>query len=95
MQIGQKLHAVQVTPCPLAQMVVDRKFLSTFRAAKSLSRRVSHIDLNAPFRDIQIDTLDRPRLTQTQQLSVQLHAFHRTLPLQNVPESLLPTHTIV
>ena len=94
-QIGQKLHAVQVTPGSLAQMVIDRQFLSTLRAGKPLPRRVPHIDLNTPLRDIKIDTLHRPRLAQTQQLSVQLHAFHRTLPNTKRAESLLPTHTIV
>src|SRR5215207_1529949 len=87
-QVGEKLHAVQVTPCPLAQMVVDCQFLSTLRAGKSLPRRVRHVDLNTPLRDIHIDTLHRPRLAQSQQLSVQLHAFHCTLPkIQNVPKA--------
>jgi hypothetical protein len=94
-QVGQKLHAVQVTPYPLAQMVVDRQLLPTLGAGKPLSRAMTYMHLNMlPF-DIEFHTLYRPRPHQTQQLSVQFHAFHRTLPLQDVPESLLPTHTIV
>lgn len=96
MQVGQKLHAVQVTSRPLAQMVIHRQLLATVGARKPLSRRVTHTYTSTRCRSISSSTRStRPPRRQTQQLSVQFHAFHRTLPVQDVLESLGPTDTIV
>ncbi len=53
-----------MTPRQLAQMVINRQFLSTVGAGKALPRRVRHVHLNTSLGKINIDTLHRPRLAQ-------------------------------
>jgi hypothetical protein len=92
MQIGHELAAIKVAPNTLGKMIVDRAFAAALRAREAGSLGVFNVDINMLFRHIKLNPFNRPWHAQTEQMLVQVLAFHRAPPWVDLRDSVLLTH---
>lgn len=92
MQERQERTRVQMSPCPLLTVVIDRQLDTAVRAQEPGPAGMFHPHIHAPVPDRQLHPAHLPRGNQSQQMAVQLGVTHTPIlapPGESTPD---PTH---
>ncbi|MBT9169846.1 MAG: hypothetical protein DDT18_00181 [Actinobacteria bacterium] len=78
-KISQKLATVQMSPNPFLSMIVKAQLTTTLRTRPAYPFFVVNPDVHSLSPDIQINSTDRPRLLNSQQISIKFGVSHGSL----------------